>query len=51
MVSDLISSLPQESAYRWFAKKESVNSPVKVILITADKGLCGAYNNNIIQKQ
>lgn len=50
MVSDLISSLPQESAYRWFAKKESVNSPVKVILITADKGLCGAYNNNIIQK-
>lgn len=50
MVSDLLSSLSEESSHRWFAKSEGGSSVTKIVLITADKGLCGAYNNNIIQK-
>ncbi|MEP9410396.1 MAG: ATP synthase F1 subunit gamma [Candidatus Brocadia sp.] len=48
VLSHLVSSL--ESTHPWFAEKEQEASAIKVILITADKGLCGAYNNNIIQK-
>ena len=48
VLNHLVSSL--ESAHPWFAEKEQAVPVIKVILITADKGLCGAYNNNIIQK-
>ncbi len=48
VLSHLVSSL--ESTHPWFAEKEQAVPVIKVILITADKGLCGAYNNNIIQK-
>ena len=33
----------------FFEKKESVKK-IKILLISSDKGLCGAYNANIIQK-
>ncbi len=48
VLSHLVSSL--ESTHPWFAEKGQETPVIKVILITADKGLCGAYNNNIIQK-
>lgn len=48
VLSHLVSSL--EGSHPWFAEKEQKAPVIKVILITADKGLCGAYNNNIIQK-
>ena len=48
VLSHLVSSL--EGTHPWFAEKEQAVPVIKVILITADKGLCGAYNNNIIQK-
>ncbi|MCF6155845.1 MAG: ATP synthase F1 subunit gamma [Candidatus Brocadia sp.] len=48
VLSHLVSSL--EGIHPWFAEKEQAVPVIKVILITADKGLCGAYNNNIIQK-
>jgi F-type H+-transporting ATPase subunit gamma len=48
VLSHLVSSL--ESTHPWFAEKEQEAPVIKIILITADKGLCGAYNNNIIQK-
>ncbi|HQU31944.1 MAG: ATP synthase F1 subunit gamma [Planctomycetia bacterium] len=48
VLSHLVSSL--ESTHPWFAEKEQETPVIKIILITADKGLCGAYNNNIIQK-
>ncbi|MFO0792933.1 MAG: ATP synthase F1 subunit gamma [Candidatus Brocadiaceae bacterium] len=48
VLSHLVSSL--ENAHPWFSEKGLENPTIKVILITADKGLCGAYNNNIIQK-
>jgi F-type H+-transporting ATPase subunit gamma len=48
VLSHLVSSL--ESTHPWFVEKGQETPVIKVILITADKGLCGAYNNNIIQK-
>lgn len=48
VLSHLVSSL--EGSHPWFAEKGHETPTIKVILITADKGLCGAYNNNIIQK-
>lgn len=48
VLSHLVSSL--EGSHPWFAEKDQKVSTVKILLITADKGLCGAYNNNIIQK-
>ncbi|MEB2308603.1 MAG: ATP synthase F1 subunit gamma [Candidatus Brocadiaceae bacterium] len=48
VLSHLVSSL--ESTHPWFAEKEQEAPVIKIILITADKGLCGAYNNNVIQK-
>ncbi|MBE7445143.1 MAG: ATP synthase F1 subunit gamma [Planctomycetia bacterium] len=48
VLNHLVSSL--ESTHPWFAEKEQAVPVIKIILITADKGLCGAYNNNIIQK-
>lgn len=48
VLSHLVSSL--EGSHPWFAEKEQKVPVIKIILITADKGLCGAYNNNVIQK-
>lgn len=48
VLSHLVSSL--EGTHPWFAEKEQKVPVIKVILVTADKGLCGAYNNNVIQK-
>ncbi|MGQ3684693.1 MAG: ATP synthase F1 subunit gamma [Candidatus Loosdrechtia sp.] len=48
VLSHLVSSL--EGGHSWFTEKEQKTPAIKVLLITADKGLCGAYNNNIIQK-
>lgn len=48
VLGHLVSSL--EGGHPWFAEKEQKTPVIKVLLITADKGLCGAYNNNIIQK-
>ena len=49
VLSHLASSIPSERSHPLFTAKE--HTPViKIVLITADKGLCGAYNNNIIQK-
>ena len=49
VLSHLASSMPSEKSHPLFTGKESSVSVIKLILITADKGLCGAYNNNIIQ--
>ncbi|MCF6157443.1 MAG: ATP synthase F1 subunit gamma [wastewater metagenome] len=48
VLSHLVSSV--EGTHPWFTEKEQKVPIVTVLLITADKGLCGAYNNNIIQK-
>lgn len=48
VLNHLVSTL--EKAHPWFAEKGHENPVIKAILITGDKGLCGAYNNNIIQK-
>ncbi|UJS17205.1 MAG: ATP synthase F1 subunit gamma [Candidatus Jettenia sp.] len=48
VLNHLVSTL--EKAHPWFAEKGQEISVIKAILITGDKGLCGAYNNNIIQK-
>lgn len=50
VLSHLVSTSSLETAHPCFAEKDQENPIVKVILVTADKGLCGAYNNNIIQK-
>lgn len=41
-------SFAVEDKSRFFQTKESVGS-VKVVVVTSDRGLCGAYNANIIQ--
>ena len=50
VLSHLASSMPSEKSHPLFTKKEGGIPVIKIVLITADKGLCGAYNNNIIQK-
>jgi F-type H+-transporting ATPase subunit gamma len=50
MLSHLISSSSLETIHPCFTEKAGEIPVIKVLLITADKGLCGAYNNNIIQK-
>jgi len=50
VLSHLVSSLSLEKGHPLFAEKNSENTIIKIILITGDKGLCGSYNNNIIQK-
>lgn len=50
VLSRLISCKPPEKSHPWFTDKEQHAENVKIILITGDKGLCGAYNNNIIKK-
>lgn len=50
VLSHLVSSPSLETSLSCFTEKGLENPVIKVILITADKGLCGAYNNNIIQK-
>ncbi|MEK7291456.1 MAG: ATP synthase F1 subunit gamma, partial [Planctomycetota bacterium] len=49
VLSHLASSIPSERSHPLFTAKEHTPA-IKIVLITADKGLCGAYNNNIIQK-
>ena len=48
VLSHLASSIPSERSHPLFTAKEHTPA-IKIVLITADKGLCGAYNNNIIQ--
>lgn len=50
ILSHLVSSSSLETAHPCFAERAHEVPVIKIILITADKGLCGAYNNNIIQK-
>ncbi|MDN3513446.1 MAG: ATP synthase F1 subunit gamma [Candidatus Brocadia sp.] len=50
VLSRLISCKPHEESHPWFTDKEHMADNVKIVLITGDKGLCGAYNNNIIKK-
>lgn len=46
----LVASPSLESANPCFVDRSAENPVIKVVLITADKGLCGSYNNNIIQQ-
>lgn len=50
-ISKLLKRLSQavEEKSLYFESKDSVKS-IKIALITADKGLCGAYNANVIQE-
>jgi len=50
VLSRLISCRPPEKSHPWFTDKGHKTENVKIVLITGDKGLCGAYNNNIIKK-
>ena len=50
VLSRLISCRPPEKSHPLFTDKEHKAGNVKIVLITGDKGLCGAYNNNIIKK-
>lgn len=51
MLSHLVSSASSlETAHPCFVERAHEIPVIKIILITADKGLCGAYNNNIIKK-
>lgn len=47
VLSNLVTSSEKLSLITEKAQETPV---IKIVLITADKGLCGAYNNNIIQK-
>ena len=49
VLTHLVSSGSTDTTHAWLAEKEIENPVIKIVLITADKGLCGAYNNNIIQ--
>jgi len=49
VLSHLVASPSLDTASPCFVDKSAANPVIKVILITSDKGLCGAYNNNIIQ--
>lgn len=42
-------SASMEEKHLYFEKKEAVKV-IKVLLVTSDRGLCGAYNTNVIQK-
>ncbi len=46
VLSHITESTPEKAHF--FAPKEEVKK-IMVILITSDKGLCGAYNTNVIQ--
>ncbi len=50
ILNHLVSSSSLETAHPCFAERAHEIPVIKIILITADKGLCGAYNNNVIQK-
>jgi len=50
VLSRLVSCRPPEKSHPLFTDKERKSGNVKIVLITGDKGLCGAYNNNIIKK-
>ncbi|MEK7788965.1 MAG: ATP synthase F1 subunit gamma, partial [Planctomycetota bacterium] len=50
VLSRLISCRPPEESHPLFTDKGRKSGNVKIVLITGDKGLCGAYNNNIIKK-
>ncbi|MFQ5965293.1 MAG: ATP synthase F1 subunit gamma [Candidatus Scalinduaceae bacterium] len=46
VLSHITESIPEKAHF--FSPKEEVKK-IMVILITSDKGLCGAYNTNVIQ--
>ena len=48
--SRLISAVRPKKSHPLFTDKEHEAENVRIVLITGDKGLCGAYNNNIIKK-
>ncbi|HHT9130685.1 MAG TPA: F0F1 ATP synthase subunit gamma, partial [Candidatus Brocadiaceae bacterium] len=50
ILSHLCSYGSSEKAHPLLTERAHEVPVIKIILITADKGLCGAYNNNIIQK-
>lgn len=50
VLSHLVASIPSGDVHPWFFRREQEVTVIRVILITGDKGLCGAYNNNIIQR-
>lgn len=50
VLGNLISSVSLETTHPCFLDKSQEIPVAKVLLITADKGLCGAYNNNVVQK-
>ncbi|MBM4065671.1 MAG: ATP synthase F1 subunit gamma [Planctomycetes bacterium] len=50
ILSHLVSSSSLETVHPCFVERAHEVPVIKIILITADKGLCGAYNNNIIDK-
>src|SRR3990167_3258518 len=50
VLSRLISCRPPEISHPLFTDEGHKAGNVKIVLITGDKGLCGAYNNNIIKK-
>ena len=47
VLSHIMESTPEKAHF--FTPKEEVKK-IMVILITSDKGLCGAYNTNVIQR-
>lgn len=47
--SHLMASPSLDTANPCFVDKSGDIPVIKIILITSDKGLCGAYNNNVIQ--
>ncbi len=49
VLSHLVASPSLGSANPCFVDRSAENPVIKVVLITADKGLCGSYNNNVIQ--
>ncbi len=44
------SELRKNSAYRYFDNSETDKNSVMLILITADKGLCGSFNANALRE-
>lgn len=48
MLANLASSIDDESLAKYFDNREVKN--LMVVVITSDRGLCGAFNSNVIKK-
>lgn len=49
-IQDIITHSPNISSHKFFDKRADVNKKrIGYVIITADKGLCGSYNQNIIK--